>query len=116
MIKLKLMVGLAMIGIAFALSACGGLQAVVPGSVRLPADQALAVAEAGADGVNGLATGAASTLDDQRKAEVKAGIDATNNAVSAAHDAYVKGDLATTTADLQSAMANIATLETELKK
>lgn len=102
--------------------ACGALLtgvagcALVPDSVKLPAGQALLVAEAGADGVNRSATIAAPALSPAQAHAVKAGIDATNEAVSAANSLYSKGDIPGALAQLQTAFSDIATLQQQVKK
>ena len=57
----RFLVPLAVVGM---LAGCG-LQQVAPNSVRLPADQALLVAEAGTDGVNNAAAAAAPAMDER---------------------------------------------------
>lgn len=113
---MKKLLLLSAVGAALALGACGSIQAMLPGGVRLPADQALLVAEAGTDGINRAATVGAGAMNAQQAATVQAGLDAANNAVSAAHAAYVKGDISSATVDLSTAMTDIATVESEVKK
>lgn len=89
----------------------------VPQNVQLPAGQALLVAEAGMDGANHAATVAATSgfLKGSNAATVKASIDAGNNAVSAAHTLYSKGDLVGTVSQLNTAMSDIASIQSASK-
>ena len=100
-----------LIPLAAMIGLCGCV--TIPQNVQLTAGQGLLVAEAGMDGANHAATIAATSgiLKGATAAKVKDAIDGGNNAVSAAHTLYAKGDIAGTVTQVNTALKDIADIQ-----